>query len=354
MNHRPTIFTPDAQYDDDGDIERRESGPDVDWLIYRERSMDRIPAEAFEAADALVTWHVMRVDADFISRLPKCRIIVRAGVGFDHIDLAAAGRAGIPVCNTPDYGISEVADHAIGLMLALRRGITVFDGRLKADPANGFAKPAPPLMQRNRGGTFGIVGVGVIGLATGLRAKAFGMRIVIYDPYAPAGVEIAAGFERTDDFDEFLATADVISIHCPLTDETRGLFNARAMARMKKTAILINTARGPVVDAGALVDALESGAIGGAALDVFAAEPIPADSPLSLFVRSGAKALAEGRLILTPHASWMSPESAADVRRLSVRTAMQFLGQGRLRNLVNRKDLAEAGQSGAPELAAAR
>jgi lactate dehydrogenase-like 2-hydroxyacid dehydrogenase len=113
MSDRITILTPDAQYADDGEIERRESGPDVDWRIFRESSVEGIPTDALEAADALVNWHVMRIDADFIARMPNCRIIVRAGVGFDHIDLKAAGCAGIPVCNTPDYGISEVADHAI-------------------------------------------------------------------------------------------------------------------------------------------------------------------------------------------------------------------------------------------------
>ena len=123
-------------------------------------------------------------------------MIVRAGVGFDHIDLEAAGRVGIPVCNTPDYGTSEVADHAIALMLALTRGIVCFHENLVRDPVGGFDSSRAPLVRRLRGRTFGVVGFGRIGTATALRAKAFGFRVVGYDPYASAGTEIAIGIER--------------------------------------------------------------------------------------------------------------------------------------------------------------
>ena len=128
------LFTPDAQYADDGVIERETAGPDVDWTICRERKAERLPSDALARADGLVVWHLMRIDADFIARIPNCRVIVRAGVGFDQIDLEAAGRAGIPVCNTPDYGTSEVADHAIALTLALTRGIVSYHEHLVADP----------------------------------------------------------------------------------------------------------------------------------------------------------------------------------------------------------------------------
>jgi len=128
------LLTPDAQYADDGVIERQTAGVDVDWDIRRARSLRELSDESLSACDALVVWHEMKIDAAFVSALRRCRIIVRAGVGFDHIDLAAAAAAGIPVCNTPDYGTSEVADHAIGLMLALRRGIVSYHQNLVADP----------------------------------------------------------------------------------------------------------------------------------------------------------------------------------------------------------------------------
>ena len=192
------LFTPDAQYTDNDEIERKTAGPDVDWTICRERDLDRLPVDALARADGIVSWHEMPIDAAFIAKVPKCRVIVRAGVGFDHIDLEAAGRVGIPVCNTPDYGTSEVADHAIALMLALTCGIVCFHENLVRDPVGGFDSSRAPLVRRLRGRTFGVVGFGRIGTATALRAKAFGFRVVGYDPYASAGTEIAIGIERLD------------------------------------------------------------------------------------------------------------------------------------------------------------
>lgn len=330
-----TFLTPDAQYDDGAGIERAETGGEATWHVHRARTLAELSDAELRAADAVVTWHVMPIDRDFISRLDRCRIIVRAGVGVDHIDLAAAGEAGIPVCNTPDYGVSEVADHAIGMMLALRRGLVAHGTSMRADPEAAFRSPPPPLVARNRGGTFGVVGFGAIGMATAARARAFGMRVLVHDPYATSGVEIAFGVDRTSRLDDLLGQADVVSLHCPLTPETRGLFGRNAFARMKPGAILINTARGPVVDMEAMIEALEAGRLGGAGIDVFETEPLPANSPLGRFLRSRAPAAGEGRLILTPHSGWASPESARDVRRLSVETAMIYLRKGRLRNAVN-------------------
>src|ERR1700727_172807 len=172
------LFTPDAQYADDGVIERQTAGGDVDWDIRRAHSLAELSDESLGACDAVVAWHEMKIDAAFVSTLKRCRIIVRAGVGFDHIDLATAADAGIPVCNTPDYGTSEVADHAIALMLALTRGIVCYHEHLAADPIGGFNSALAPLVRRSRGRTFGVVGFGRIGTAAALRAKAFGFRIV--------------------------------------------------------------------------------------------------------------------------------------------------------------------------------
>ena len=170
------------------------------------------------ACDALVVWHEMKIDAAFISALRRCRIIVRAGVGFDHIDVAAAAAAGIPVCNTPDYGTSEVADHAIGLMLALRRGIVSYHqepGRRSGGRLRLHARPAgPPVartrVRRSRPRTHG--------RRRALRAKAFGMNVVAYDPYVSRGLEIAVGVDRFESLKDLLAVSDVVSLHCPLTD----------------------------------------------------------------------------------------------------------------------------------------
>ena len=201
----------------------------------------------------------MRIDADFIARIPNCRVIVRAGVGFDQIDLEAAGRAGIPVCNTPDYGTSEVADHAIALTLALTRGIVSYHEHLVADPIQGFNSALAPLVRRSRGRTFGVVGFGRIGTATALRAKAFGFRVVGFDPYVSAGTEIALGIERVGALEALLDAADIVSLHCPLTAETKGMIGAEAFRRMKPNAILINTARGEIVDVSAMIAAIRAG-----------------------------------------------------------------------------------------------
>ena len=329
------LLTPDAQYADDGVIERQTAGGDVDWDIRRARALSELPAESLAACDALVVWHEMKIDAAFISALRRCRIIARAGVGFDHIDLAAAAAAGIPVCNTPDYGTSEVADHAIGLMLALRRGIVSYHQNLVADPVGGFDYARAPLVRRLRGRVFGVVGLGRIGIAAAMRAKAFGMNVVAYDPYVSRGSEIAVGVDRVESLRGLLAVSDVVSLHCPLTDETREMINAVTIAQMKRDSILINTARGAVVEIRALLDALRKGEIAGAGIDVLPIEPPEKDDALAISYRNRADPIVGERLIVTPHAAWSSPESVSDARRLAVETAMLYLREGKLRNLVN-------------------
>ena len=329
------LFTPDAQYADDGAIERETAGRDVDWTICRERRAERLPSDALARADGLVVWHVMRIDADFIARMPNCRVIVRAGVGYDQIDLEAAGRAGIPVCNTPDYGTSEVADHAIALTLALTRGIVSYHEHLVADPIHGFNSALAPLVRRSRGRTFGVVGFGRIGTATALRAKAFGFRVVGFDPYVSAGTEIAIGIERVSALEALLDVADIVSLHCPLTAETKGMIGAEAFRRMKSSAILINTARGEIVDVSAMIAAIRGGEIAGAGIDVLPTEPPNPTDEIAVAYRDLKAAGIADRLILTPHAAWSSPESRVDIRRLSVETAILYLAKGHLRNLVN-------------------
>ncbi len=329
------LLTPDAQYADDALIERRTAGADVDWDIFRERSPEKVSPEALAACDAMVVWHEMKVDGALLATLKRCRIIVRAGVGFDHIDLDAAAELGIPVCNTPDYGTSEVADHAMALMLALRRGVVSYHQHMVASPQRGFDYTLAPLVTRLRGRNFGVVGLGRIGIATALRAKAFGMNVIAYDPLVSRGTEIAVGVERKESLAELLAACDVVSLHCPLTPETRQMINRETLRHMRRDAILINTARGAIVDTGAVLEALRDGSLAGAGLDVLPVEPPKVDDPLALAYAGRLDGLAGDRLILTPHAAWSSPESVADARRLAVETAMLYLRDGKLRNLVN-------------------
>ena len=328
------VLTPDAQYADDATIEKTAAGDAFRFHVLRERVAQRIPSDLIERADALLVWHEVAIDAALIRRLRNCRIIVRAGVGFDHIDLRAAGEAGIPVCNTPDYGTSEVADHAIALWLALRRGITLYDARVRADPHGGFVPFDAPLVRRVRGTRFGIVGLGRIGTATALRARAFGCRVMVYDPYLPRGQEIALGVERVDTLEALLRACDALSLHAPLTAETRAVINTETLAQMPAHAVLINTARGALVDVDAVCEALRTDKLAGAALDVLPEEPADPQSPIIRAATGEASWLA-GRLLLSPHAAWYSPESQGDARRLSTETLVTYLRHGQLRNCVN-------------------
>ena len=187
----------------------------------------------------------------------------------------------------------------------------------------------------------GIIGLGRIGTATALRAKAFGLNVVCYDPYVSRGTEIAVGIQRVESLRALLEMSDVISLHCPLTNETRNMINAETLGQMKKKAILINTARGAIVDVPALLDALRNDVIAGAALDVLPVEPPTKVDPISVAYAGRSDVLTGERLLLSPHAAWSSPESVADARRLAVETAMLCLNEGRTRNLVNNPKLAQ-------------
>jgi phosphoglycerate dehydrogenase-like enzyme len=329
-----TILTPDAQYPDDAVVERQVAGKDVEFLIHRSRDPAAIPLEHLAACDALLVWHEMQIDHVLIAKAEKCRVIVRAGVGYNQINLEDAAAAGIPVCNTPDYGTSEVADHAIAFLLSLARGIPEFQDKMRRDIRAPWKYPETTCMRRIRGTTIGLIGLGRIGTATALRAKAFGLNVVAYDPYVSRGTEIALDVQRVESLAALLRVSDIVSLHCPLTPETEGLINAAAFDVMKQGVLFINTARGPIVDNGALYEALRSNKVAGAALDVLPSEP---PSPDELLIREflNQPDWLKGRLLLTPHGAWNSPESRHDARRLSTETVMGYLTEGKLRNLVN-------------------
>lgn len=273
-------------------------------------------------ADILIVYHdiPMLTDATFAAA-PRCRGIVRAGVGYNNIDREAAARRGMVVCNVPDYGSEEVADHAIMLLLAVTRGLIGTDqairrGEWDLEPA----KAAPRL----RGKTLGLVGCGRIGSATALRAKAFGMEVLAYDPYQPDGLDKALGIRRAWTLPELLGQADFVSLNCFLDEASHHLIDAAAFAAMKPGAILINTARGPVVDQEALIDALESGRLAGAGIDVFEREPLDDD-----------RLRRHPRVVLTPHVAFYSVEGYVEMRRKAAIEAGRILRGEAPRNPVN-------------------
>ncbi len=289
---------------------------------------------SWHSADAVLAWLAMRLDADAIARLERCRVIVGCGVGVDRIDVTAAARAGIAVCNVPDYGTAEVADHALGLILALARGIVRSHEALRTDVVGAWRSDLAPTLMRLEGARLGLVGLGRIGRAVAARARGLGLEICVYDPHLPTGPEIPGVARCFEDFRTFLGEVDVVSIHAPLTAETRGMFDAAAFRAMRPGALLVNAARGAIVDTDALADALEAGVIGGAALDVLPEEPPRTGGKLVAAFRADAPWL-RGRLVLTPHSAWRSPASYAECRRKAVETALAYLVDGRLRNCVN-------------------
>ena len=266
------------------------------------------PAEVLDA-HALILWHGPLVTADICRQLRHCRVIVRNGVGFDSVDIRAAAAAGIPVCNVPDYGTEEVADHALALTLALYRQLLPLDAEAKKLGWK-IEQARAAKMRRLRTQTFGIVGLGRIGTATALRAKAFGFRVVFHDPYVVAGTHKAVGIERLGSLEELLRVSDTISVHCPLTAETRGLIGEKEIAAMKRGAFLVNTARGDIVKKAPVLSALRSGHLAGAGLDVVENEPLrtpeEAETP---------------NLIVTCHAAFCSPEGMIEMRSTSAKIA---------------------------------
>lgn len=277
--------------------------------------------EEILASQALVVWHNTPVTRTGISRLKNCRVIIRNGVGFDSVDVDAARECGIPVCNVPDYGTEEVADHAIALTLALCRQLFPLDQEARR---LGWTIRVEPRLRRLRELTFGVVGLGRIGTAAALRAKALGFKVCFYDPYLVNGVDKAVGVERVRSLDELLRRVDVLSIHCPLTAETHHLIGERELGSMKPSAFVVNTARGAIITKSAILDALRNGRLAGAGLDVVEDEPL----------RSADEA-ATPNLIVTCHSAFCSVESKLEMRRSSARIALAAVQGDRLENVVN-------------------
>ena len=256
---------------------------------------------ACAGADGLL-FQYAPLTARVLDRLERCRVIVRYGTGMDTIDIPAAVARGIVCCNVTGFYLSEVADHTMALLLACGRAIVKLNDSVRGGEwdAVGVAKST----RRMAGQTIGFIGLGAIAAAVTSRARAFDLHPIAFSPRAPDSAFEASGIRRVD-LDELLRTSDFVSVHTPLRAETQHLIDARALELMKPTAYLINTARGGLVDNQALLSALESGSIAGAALDVFDPEPMPADSPLRQ----------APNLIITPHAGFYSLASIEILRR---------------------------------------
>lgn len=243
--------------------------------------------------------------------LPELKVIGRYGVGVDTIDLDAAEQRGIVVVNVPDYGTESVADHAIALALAVARNLPTLDAQARRSSMD--IGPAMPIHQF-RDQTFGVLGFGHIGHACARKARGLGFTTVVSDPAIAPSVTEVEGFKVVR-MDELLASSDIISIHVPLIASTKHLFNDETFAKMKDGAIVVNTARGGVIDTEALVRAISSGKLRGAGLDVLETEPLPAGAPIA----------ALERVVLTPHAAYYSEESYYQLKRRTMQNTIDVL-----------------------------
>ena len=270
-------------------------------------------------ADALLATYA-QITAEMIRQMTRCRIISRFGIGVDNVDIPTATEQGIVVTKVPDYCIDEVSDHAMALLLSAVRKIPLANSLVQQ---GRWEMPAVVPIHRLRGSVLGLVGFGRIPQLVAPKAQAFGMRVVSFDPYIPKDVFERASVESVD-FPQLLKVSDYVSIHAPLLPETQGLFNADAFRQMKPHAYLINTARGPIVDEGALARALDAGLLAGAALDVMTKEP-PTGSPL----------LGRPNVIITPHTSFYSEESLNDLETKAAEEVVRVLKGQAPKNPVN-------------------
>jgi D-3-phosphoglycerate dehydrogenase / 2-oxoglutarate reductase len=305
---RPLIAVTDSPFPSLDPAKAALARVDPELRMAKSPSADDILAVARDADAVLVTY--AKLPGELLRQLTRCKAIGRFGLGVDNIDIPAAAALGMTVTYVPDYCMQEVSDHAMALLLALVRKVPLSN---KLVQSGRWEVPPIVPIHRLSGRVLGLVGFGNIPRALAPKAKAFGLRVVTHDPYAAADVLAEAGVEGVG-FDELLGMSDFVSIHAPLLPATRGLFNAEVLAKMKQGAFLVNTARGPLVDEDALIAALDSGRLGGAALDVVTTEPLAKDSKL----------LGRDNVILTPHTAFYSVEAlnelqtkcAADVARV--------------------------------------
>ncbi len=319
MSIRPLVVVTDHLAE--AGVERTVLDPFADVRLLQTHD-EAVVARYGTDADVLLVFHDILLTEKSIGRLNRCKGIIRCGVGYDNVDVRAAGSHGIVVCNVPDYGTEEVADHASLLLLAIARRLSICERAIRAggwDITTVFGAP------RLRGRTLGVIGCGRIGTAMVLRAKTFGLRVLIHDPYQPDGIEKALAVERCAKLEDLLKQSEFISLHCPLTSETRHLLNAETLKLLPRGAYVVNTARGPCIDSAALLDALDRGHVAYAALDVLEREPPASDDRLR----------PHPRVILTPHAAFYSVEAFAEMRTKGAEEARRMIQGEPVRNPVN-------------------
>lgn len=275
-------------------------------------------------ADAVITQY-SEITRDVIEHLSHCKMIIKYGIGVNNIDVEAATEKGIYVCNVPDYGVEEVSDHAVTMILNLSKKLFILAKALKEGDW-GYSSVVP--LRRFCESTVGLVGFGRIPRLVAKKLSGFGVRLLAYDPFIDEKAAEALNVTPVD-FETLVKESDYISIHCPLTRETTHLFDRETFAQMKPSSVLVNTARGPIVNGQDLVEALKNKTIAGAGLDVFEEEPISPDHPL----------LHMDNVIATPHSAWYSLQSIDALQRKTAEEVVNVLSGNKPFNCVNIRDL---------------
>ena len=303
----------------DFSAEREElSAIGAEFRTVRAHTEEEVAAACKDADGLIVTY--AKVGRTALAGMPRLRIVVRTGVGYDTLDVPAATERKVMVANVPDYCVSEVADHTLALLLAWWRRIGELDQQVRA---KGWGLPLKPVL-RLEGRTLGILGLGRMGRAVAARARGFGVRVIACDPYVPQEVFATLGIQ-TARLEELLRASDILTIHAPLTDETRAIICEKTLRLMQPTAVVVNTSRGGLINTDDLMRAIREGWIAGAALDVIEVEPLPLDHPIRRLPR----------VLLTPHAAWYSEESEPELRRRAARIVVQALRGERPASLLN-------------------
>jgi D-3-phosphoglycerate dehydrogenase len=328
MTPLPLVVVTDSDLPSDGGAADLMRSAGLDVRIAGCTSADEVAAAGEGAAALIVQW--AKVSDETLAALPDLRFISRLGIGIDMIDVDAATARGVAVANTPDYCVEEVATHTVALALSLLRALPALDAGVRAGrwaPAADGAGAVRPSAT-----TVAVIGFGRIGSATAAALRAIGFDVVVCDPFVDLGGIAAAG-HRVAGLDEALATADLVTLHTPLTPATRHLLDGARIALMKRGARVVNTCRGGLIDEPALAAALADGQLAGAALDVFEDEPLPAASALR----------GMPNVLLTPHAAWYSAAALLELPRRAAENVIAFLSGGPVASIVNPAYRAHAG-----------
>ena len=331
---KATILYPDRLYDDGFIIEKSVISDNYELIGVKSFPPNEIDETLFKKAKALVTGIKLKIDKSIISILENCEIITRLGVGYDLIDIEECAKRDIPVCNVPDYGTCEVADHALALLMNFTRGISFYNNFLNENFMKNWDYSKVTSITRLSGKKVGVLGLGRIGTAFAMRAKSLGLEVVFYDPYVVDGQEKALNIEREKDLVNFISRIDFLSIHCLSNNETRGIIDKHILKEAKSNLIIINTARGDIINLEDAYKALKNKSIFGLAFDVFSKEPPDINHPL-IKAYINKEEWIYNRLIITPHSAFYSPDSLLDLRKKAVKNCTNFLEGKGLSNCVN-------------------